>query len=332
MKRLLGIIITIAVLLTSTATFAEDVLEDGINDEEVVVEAVAEEEPADLEESEEEIELVTRDTVDFRFTVTQNGMETVENMRFYLFDIHGKFLQAKNCNINSSTEIAELSFEVDSYQSGEEFYLVPMYGMTSISTADVEYSHHTPVKVSTDAEDVIEFEVLPEYVIPEPEPEPVPETKQPPSVERVHDPEIEYQEKLAAIMNASGIDSKTDYLVWVSKQDYSVRVFLGSQGNWRYVTRFACSIGAPSTPTITGKFEYYAYQAIWKYDKYYCAPIMRFAPKGYAMHSTLIRYDGTPYDARLGMQISHGCVRLAPESIRWLVDYIPLHTRVYVTP
>ena len=57
---------------------------------------------------------------------------------------------------------------------------------------------------------------------------------------------------------------------------------------------------------------------------------MRFY-KGYAMHSTLVRYDGTDYDPRLGMMISHGCIRMKPADIQYLWDTIPLYTKVYVT-
>ena len=57
---------------------------------------------------------------------------------------------------------------------------------------------------------------------------------------------------------------------------------------------------------------------------------MRFY-KGYAIHSTLLRYDGSDYDGRVGKQISHGCVRVKPENINWMVSMIPLYTKIYIT-
>ena len=131
-------------------------------------------------------------------------------------------------------------------------------------------------------------------------------------------------------VNSQDITSKTDYLVWVSKSDYRVNVYLGSSGAWRYVTSFPCAIGAPSTPTVEGSFEYHQYQPRWTYDSYYCGPIMRFY-NGYALHSTLIHYDGTFYDNRVECKISHGCVRIRPEGINWLAAYVPLGTRILVT-
>ncbi len=131
-------------------------------------------------------------------------------------------------------------------------------------------------------------------------------------------------------VNTRDLNSKTDYLVWVSKSDYKVNVYLGENGAWRFVKSFDCAIGAPSTPTVEGIFEYHQWQPKWDYDGYYCGPILRFY-RGYAIHSTLIRYNGNPYDNRVGMKISHGCVRVRPEGIKWLSDYIPLGTTILVT-
>lgn len=130
--------------------------------------------------------------------------------------------------------------------------------------------------------------------------------------------------------NSKNITSKTDYMIWVSKKDFEVNLFVKNGDKWAYVNAFPCSIGASITPTIEGSFEYYQYQPIWKYEKYYCAPIMRFYG-GYALHSYLIKYDETAYDARLGKKISLGCVRMRPDDITWLAENIPLNTRVWVT-
>lgn len=132
-------------------------------------------------------------------------------------------------------------------------------------------------------------------------------------------------------VNKKDISSKTNYMIWVSKKDFEVNIFTGSKNNWSLVKSFTCSIGKPSSPTVEGQFEYHQYQPIWKYDKYYCGPVMRFY-RGYAFHSYLIKYDGTPYDSRLGMKVSAGCVRMHPDDIKWMVKNIPLYTKVVVTP
>lgn len=131
-------------------------------------------------------------------------------------------------------------------------------------------------------------------------------------------------------VNKQGIKSKTDYLVWVSKANHTVTVFLDRSGVWDEIKVFPCSIGAPSTPTITGQYEYFSKESRWSYQNYYVGPIMRFY-RGYALHSTLLRYDGTDYDARVGENISLGCIRLEPENINWMVDMVPLQTKIYIT-
>ena len=131
-------------------------------------------------------------------------------------------------------------------------------------------------------------------------------------------------------VNQKKIGSKTNYLIWVSKSEYKVRAYTGQIGTWVPIAEFTCAIGAPDTPTVTGQFDYFSKESRWEYDGYYVGPIMRFY-NGYALHSTLLYYGGGEYDGRVGVQISHGCVRLHPEDINWLVDNIPLYTRIWVT-
>ncbi len=132
------------------------------------------------------------------------------------------------------------------------------------------------------------------------------------------------------LVNGRGLVSDTNYLIWVSKGEYTVRVFKGQSGGWHQINSFPCAIGAPATPTVEGTFKYYQYQSRWEYPTYYVGPIMRFYG-GYAIHSTLLRYNGANADARVGVRISHGCVRVRPANIKWLVDTIPLQTTIYVT-
>lgn len=57
-------------------------------------------------------------------------------------------------------------------------------------------------------------------------------------------------------VNSWDISSRTDYMVWVSKSEYTVRVYEGSMNNWHKIYTAPCAIGAPGTPTITGSYEY----------------------------------------------------------------------------
>ena len=131
-------------------------------------------------------------------------------------------------------------------------------------------------------------------------------------------------------VNRNGIYSRTSYLVWISKSEYTVRVYTGSQYNWTLEYTAPCGIGAWNTPTIEGQFEYQYRTARWTYPSYYVGPCLVFYG-GYAMHSTLLNYDGTEYDGTVRAHISHGCVRLHPQDINWIADHIPVGTKIYIT-
>ena len=136
--------------------------------------------------------------------------------------------------------------------------------------------------------------------------------------------------KEAYYVNQKGLSSQTEYLIWVSKSEFKVRVFRGSKGNWNLINSLTCAIGKPSTPTCEGTYKYYQAQKMWDYGSYYVGPIMRFNG-GYAIHSTLIYKNGTPKDNRVGMKLSLGCVRLQPQDINWLFSTIPLYTTIHIT-
>lgn len=131
-------------------------------------------------------------------------------------------------------------------------------------------------------------------------------------------------------VNNMNISSRTNYMVWVDKSDYRVRVYKGSKNKWKQLKAFPCAIGAPNSPTITGSFEYEYRVGSWDYPGYYVGPCLVFYGN-YAIHSTLLRYDGTPYDNRVECMISHGCVRIHKEDINWLSANLPIGSRVYVT-
>lgn len=127
-----------------------------------------------------------------------------------------------------------------------------------------------------------------------------------------------------------GIESKTDYMIWISKKDYKLHLFKGTMGNWRLVDSFPCTIGAYSTPTITGQFDYIEKIPKWYYPKYYVGPVMRFY-NGYAIHSVLLKNDGTEYDGRVGMRLSLGCIRVKKNVMEYLVKEVPMNTKIYIT-
>ena len=138
-------------------------------------------------------------------------------------------------------------------------------------------------------------------------------------------------QEIEEYVNSRDIESRTDYLIWISKKDFTVNLYEGENRRWEIVKSMPCTIGASHTPTIEGEFEYIERIERWYYPSYYCGPVMRFH-NGYAIHSTLIRNDGTPYDNRVGMKLSLGCIRLRPEDINWLISTAPMYTKIIITP
>lgn len=129
---------------------------------------------------------------------------------------------------------------------------------------------------------------------------------------------------------ANSYSSPTGYLLLVNKTTHKVGVFTGAQGSWSLQYYWDCGDGAAETPTPTGVFSvasrgYYfdsgAYRCYW-YTQFY---------GGYLFHSVLYnKYNGALADGRVGMALSHGCVRLQIENAKWIYDNIPRNTTVVV--
>ena len=131
-------------------------------------------------------------------------------------------------------------------------------------------------------------------------------------------------------LKANSYSSSTGYIALVNRTTHKVGIFQGWQGNWRCIQYWDCSDGAPSTPTVEGVFRvggkghhFYSGSSIcYWYTQFY---------GNYLFHSVLYnRYSGALADGRLGMALSHGCVRLHINNAKWIYDNIPVGTTVVV--
>ncbi len=103
------------------------------------------------------------------------------------------------------------------------------------------------------------------------------------------------------------------------------------------VKRFKCSCGARRTPTIEGTFYCEGPIAEWYYMQS-SKVWVRYAFKiqgNYFFHSVLFRHRGdknpTPNSkASLGENVSHGCIRLAVDDIRWMYENCPKGLKVVI--
>ncbi len=129
-------------------------------------------------------------------------------------------------------------------------------------------------------------------------------------------------------VDGKGYDSATDYLVWVSRYTQKVIVFQGSKGNWKVVKTMPCSSGENNTPTPAGSFTIYSRTSRWDFDYYYTSYVSIFNG-GHAFHSILMNYDHTINDDRVGIPLSHGCIRMLMEDCKYIYN-LPMGTRVIV--
>ena len=127
--------------------------------------------------------------------------------------------------------------------------------------------------------------------------------------------------------------SSTKYLIYVDKSGRWVNVFKGSARHWTIIKRFRCSIGSPHSPTPSGTFRVTCKVYHFGEGKgYTCWYATGFIGSSYLMHS-VVCYRGTriPSDGRLGMAISHGCIRMKLGNAQWIYNNVPVGSKVYIS-
>ena len=122
---------------------------------------------------------------------------------------------------------------------------------------------------------------------------------------------------------AQGIASRTGWLIVVDTHQNRIAIYSGSKGSWNAKTEAYCVTGAPGTPTIKGYFETTGgHRMSLSTDSraHWCTQISG----GYFFHTILAS------TSELGHNLSHGCVRLAPNNAQWIYQNIPTRTKVYI--
>ena len=135
--------------------------------------------------------------------------------------------------------------------------------------------------------------------------------------------------QMEMIFKAQSFWSPTSYLILVNTSSNYVGVFSGSQGRWDLVYYWQCSSGASATPTVQGEFSIGIRGTYFNSGNARCWWFTQFYGN-YLFHSVLYYPSGVLMDGRLGMNLSHGCVRLDIDNAKWIYDNIPSQTKVYV--
>lgn len=131
------------------------------------------------------------------------------------------------------------------------------------------------------------------------------------------------------MLYANLYSSNTPYIIMTNLNTRKVGVFQGWQGNWNCIKYFDCTVGAPGTPTVTGVFKVGSRGYYFDSGNSRCFWYTQFYGN-YLFHSVLYNKNGTLQDGRLGMALSHGCVRLQIDNAKWIYDAIPSGTTVVV--
>lgn len=138
------------------------------------------------------------------------------------------------------------------------------------------------------------------------------------------------REVLQMMQRANLYGSATPFLLLVNRSTHKVGVFQGWQGNWNNIAYWDCSDGAPSTPTVEGVFRVGSKGHYFDSGSSRCYWYTQFYGN-YLFHSVLYsKYNGALVDGRLGMALSHGCVRLDINNAKWIYANIPSGTTVVV--
>lgn len=140
-----------------------------------------------------------------------------------------------------------------------------------------------------------------------------------------------FNSNIDAFVNENNIKSDTKYMVVTSLQKKETYVFQGSVGNWKRINTWKCTIGKPSSPTITGEYEVGTRGRSFGQDKGYQCKWFTQISGNYLYHSIVYNKAGTRItDGRLGSSLSKGCIRLATENAKWIYDNVSKNTKVII--
>ncbi len=137
---------------------------------------------------------------------------------------------------------------------------------------------------------------------------------------------------ITAFVNDNGIESPSDYLIVTSIKERITYIFEKEGDMWVLLYKWSCTVGKPSTPTIKGVFAVgVKYPAITSEGSKVSAKYATNIVGEYFYHSILYDLTGTyVYDGRLGVAISHGCIRLDTDNARWIFDNVPEGTTIVI--
>lgn len=131
-------------------------------------------------------------------------------------------------------------------------------------------------------------------------------------------------------INSKICSSNTDYYIYTNLSQHVVCIFKGSNYNWKLINSFTCSVGKSSTPTIRGHFTIGTRGTYFVANNGVICKYFTQINGNYLFHSILYDKNNNVVDSRLGVNISHGCVRLDTENAKYIYDNVPSTTAIWI--
>lgn len=140
----------------------------------------------------------------------------------------------------------------------------------------------------------------------------------------------DFYRDMVRYVNENQVNSSTSYLLTTDLKHKQTYIFTKKGDSWEKLYQWSCTIGKPSTPTITGTFYIEGRKPYFGTDKYRVKYATRIKD-GYYYHSVLYDANGDyVIDGRLGEALSHGCIRLQTDNAQWIYRNIPDQTTVII--
>lgn len=135
-------------------------------------------------------------------------------------------------------------------------------------------------------------------------------------------------------INATQLDSDTNWLVWTSLIRQETYVFKKNKDVWKLEKRLLSSSGAPRTPSPKGFYKLTMKVPSFGQNKgYMCKTAFGFIGTNYLYHSLVFDITGSYLlggKGVLGTMVSNGCIRFSPEEAKWFYDNLEPNTTVWI--
>lgn len=136
--------------------------------------------------------------------------------------------------------------------------------------------------------------------------------------------------ELELSINSAKVTSETNFYIDVDLSNQRVNIFIKSMDKWILDKSFICSSGKASTPTVKGNFTIKDKGPMFRAgSNTICNYYTRFYGN-YLFHTVLLDNDENIQDGRLGIPLSHGCIRLAIDDAKYIYCNIPYGTSVAI--